>query len=57
MIICLQQRSCPFILKDALRIKRIAYGAERIESGVEGCQFAGLQGADFTPVGTRLEEL
>ena len=56
MTIRFQQRRSPVILKDALRIKRIADGAKIIEPGVERGQLVGLQWADFAPVRARMEQ-
>ncbi len=56
MTIRFQQRRRPVILKDALRIKRIANGAESIEPGVERGQLVCFQWADFAPVRARMEQ-
>ena len=54
--ICFQERRRPIVLKDTLRIKRIADGAESIESRIEGCQFVSLQRADLSPVRAGMEQ-
>ena len=51
-----QQCRRPVILKDALRVKRIADSAESIEPGIEGCYLVGLERAHLPPVRARMEQ-
>ena len=45
----------PTVLKNAVRVKLGAGGAELVESGVEGVQFFGGERAELSPVGSGIK--